>query len=364
MLPPPDDITKLIEEDKDQNTTGFPLTLPQDFSISIFASDLEGARVIVQDGLGNFWLSRTKEGIISQLIVRDGEVAEQHDIFKDLKRPHGLAVDPQDPFLLYFAEEDKISKVRLYSEGEPELIKALPEGGRHFTRTLMFGPDDKLYVSIGSSCDACQEEDNLRAKIFVMDRDGSGFEEFASGLRNAVFMDIEPITGKIWATEMGRDFLGDDLPPDEINIIEEGNDYGWPTCYGKNVHDEVFDAKTYDIYPCTEPEKIQSHIDLPAHSAPLGLAFIPEEGWPEEYWYDLLVAYHGSWNRTEPTGYKVVRHRLDGEGNYLGEEDFISGWLSEEGALGRPVDILTQVGGIMYITDDKAGVVYKITYSK
>jgi len=195
-----------------------------------------------------------------------------------------------------------------------------------------------------------------------MKKDGSDFKEFARGLRNTVFFRWSYIDGKMWATEMGRDNLGDDLPPDEINIIKQEGDYGWPICYGKNIHDSGFDKNVYIRDPCAD--KIPSYIDLQAHSAPLGLAFVPEEGWPQDYWYNLFVTYHGSWNRSEPTGYKVVRIKLDDKGNYLGTEDFITGWLTKSGALGRPVDILVQPGGIMYITDDKAGVIYKVTYEE
>jgi len=322
------------------------------------------------DGNGNLWVSQTKEGQISLLEIKDGEVINQSTPFRSLKNPHGLAFDPQDPFLLYFAEEDSITKVRTYSEDRGGKIADLPSGAGHFTRTLGFGPDNRLYVSIGSSCNVCSEKDNRRAKIFSMNKDGSDFKEFASGLRNAVFFTWSYIDGRMWATEMGRDWLGDDLPPDEINIVEKGKWYGWPWFYGKNVED-------YDFSPRSRPSFVEepelSYIDLPAHSAPLGLAFVPEDppsheatdgqgGWPEEYWYDLLVAYHGSWNRAEPTGYKVVRVKLDDQGNYLGIEDFISGWLTKDGALGRPVDILLQPGGIMYLSDDKAGVIYKITH--
>jgi len=153
---------------------------------------------------------------------------------------------------------------------------------------------------------------------------------------------------------MGRDLLGDDMPPDEINIIEEGKNYGWPVCYGKNIHDTDFDHNTYVRNPCMEPFETPSHIDIPAHSAPLGLAF---------YKNDLLVAYHGSWNRSVPTGYKIVKMNLDANGNYLGQEDFISGWLQEGNALGRPVDILADRGRI-FISDDKAGVIYLVEEDK
>ena len=182
----------------------------------------------------------------------------------------------------------------------------------------------------------------------------------------------------MWATEMGRDLLGDDIPPDEINIIEEGKNYGWPNCYGKNIHDDNFDKNTYIRNPCMEPFETGSHVDLQAHSAPLGLAFVPEwgidsnmcfegleaacgGGFPDEYWNDLIVAYHGSWNRTNPTGYKLVRVKMDDYGNSIGVEDFITGWLGPKGVLGRPVDVKFH-NGALYVSDDKAGVIYKIEY--
>jgi glucose/arabinose dehydrogenase len=339
------------------------LTLPPGFSFSLVTDKVSGARVMAMDGFGNLWISRTSEGIVSLVEMENGRAKNVSDIFRVLNRPHGLAIDPQDPFILYIAETDKISKVRIYSEGELRKIADLPGGGGHFTRTIGFGPDGRLYVSIGSSCNVCNEADDRRAKIFVMEKDGSNFQEYARGLRNSVFFTWSYVDGRMWATEMGRDLLGDDLPPDEINIIEESKNYGWPICYGKNIHDTEFDKNTYIRNPCMEPFEIPSYIDIPAHSAPLGLAFVPEEGWPEEYWYDLLVAYHGSWNRSEPTGYKVVRMKLDARGNYSGTEDFIAGWLKNDNSvIGRPVDILVQPGGVMYLSDDKAGAIYRIAY--
>ncbi|HEY9072488.1 MAG TPA: PQQ-dependent sugar dehydrogenase, partial [Desulfobaccales bacterium] len=208
-------------------------------------------------------------------------------------------------------------------------------------------------------CNVCVEQDWRYAKILMANADGSDLKTFASGLRNSVFMAAHPLTGLIWATEMGRDWLGDNLPPDEINLILEGKDYGWPYCYGKRVHDDQFDPQGLkrDFCQTTMP----SYIDIPAHSAPLGLAFFPAS-WPKPYRYDLLVAYHGSWNRTIPTGYKVVRYQLDEAGNFVGVDDFITGWLTPDGALGRPVDILITDDGEIYISDDKAGVIYRVVY--
>lgn len=366
---PPEDIAKLIG--RGSNSTGMPLVLPQGFSISVFAKDLAGARVMAFDREGNLWVSQTGKGVITMLEIRDGKVVRQRDILTGLRRPHGLAfdADPSQGSILYFAEEDKISRVAVGSAdgtiGKPEKIADLPSGGGHFTRSIGFGPDKRLYVSIGSSCNVCREEDPRRAAIYSLSKDGSDFKLFAKGLRNSVFFIWHPDTKKMWATEMGRDLLGDDTPPDEINIIKEGANHGWPICYGKNIHDADFDKNTYIRNPCMEPFETPSFIDIPAHSAPLGLAFIPRDlVWPEEYQGDLLVAYHGSWNRSTPTGYKIVRMTFNERGEYEGVEDFITGWLgaSKDDALGRPVDLVMGRDKALYVSDDKAGVIYKVTH--
>lgn len=357
---PSQDIANVLSK-PGENSTEMPLKLPDNFSIGIFAKNLPGARVMAFDGFGNMWVSRTSAGVITTLELEDGKVVRQNDVFRDLDNPHGLAFDPQNNNLLYYAEEGKITRVALYSDDPGKKIADLPtKGGGHFTRTLGFGPDDRLYVSIGSSCNVCDETDEKRAAIYSMNKDGSDFRKFASGLRNTVFFIWSYVDGKIWGTDMGRDLLGDEIPPDEINVIEDGKNYGWPICYDDNVHDARFDKRQYFQDPCYD--KIKPQIKLPAHSAPLGLAFVPEEGWPEDMRHDLIVAFHGSWNRSEPTGYKLVRIKLDNDGNYEGMEDFISGWLQSGSALGRPVDVLIQPGGVMYVSDDKAGVIYKITY--
>jgi glucose/arabinose dehydrogenase len=192
---------------------------------------------------------------------------------------------------------------------------------------------------------------NVRAKQPVL-------MPFATGLRNAIFMTENPITHELIVTEMGRDYLGDTTPPDEINIVTKGGNYGWPVCYGKNIHDREFDDQP--INPCREPFALPSFIDLPAHSAPLGLAYIPE-GWSEAWAGNIMVALHGSWNSTQPVGYSLVRLIVDPEGRYYGSEDVVSGWLAEKETLGRPVAVLAdQSGEQMYISDDKAGAVYTL----
>ena len=346
-----------------------PLNLPQHFSLGIFAKNLRGARVMALDSLGNMWVSQTNQGTVSKLTINNGHLKEQKVVFSGLKRPHGLAFDPQDSNILYIAEETRISKTTISTDKPAVLEKIinLPVGGNHFTRSLVFSPDGRLYVSIGSTCNVCVENNDRYAAIYSLNKDGSDFKLVAKGLRNSVFLIWNDKDKSIWATEMGRDLLGDNIPPDEINIInpkaESADNFGWPICYGQNIHDTIFDKNTYFRNPCQAPFEKPSQIDLQAHSAPLGLAFVRgNSGWPKEYEDNLLVAFHGSWNRSVATGYKVVRLILDTSGKLIRQEDFISGWRTKEGVLGRPVDIIFDSTGSLYISDDKAGVIYKVFY--
>ena len=378
LLPPAVDIGKIVPQTTNTPPSVPPLKgegtktglqMPDGFSVSVFAKNLPGARVMIIDKDGNIWLSQTGQGKVSKLTIKDGNLVKQTTVLSGLKNPHGLAFDPNDSNLLYIAEETKISKTTISADGVGPLTKIidLPPKGNHFTRTLGFGPDGRLYFSIGSTCNVCHEDDPRYASVWSMKKDGSDFKEVAGGLRNSVFFVFKD--GKMWATEMGRDLLGDDIPPDEINIIDTNAkdilNFGWPNCYGKNIHDDAFDKNTYIRNPCMEPFEKESHIDIPAHSAPLGLAFVSANAsWPRDYKNDLLVAYHGSWNRSVPTGYKVVRYHLDSAGNMLDVSDFLSGWIKGKAADGRPVDIIFDQNGKMYVSDDKAGVVYQIEYVK
>jgi glucose/arabinose dehydrogenase len=340
------------------------LRVPDGFKIEVYAENLPSARVIAVDMFGNLWVSQMREGKVS-LLSRDsdGKIIAG-TILQDLKNPHGLAFHPDHAFKLFIAEEHQIISLPTYSDGGPEFVAPLSGGGSHVSRTIGFGPDKRLYVSIGSTCNVCNEKDIRRAAILRGGSNGEDLSVFAKGLRNTVFFTWRD-DGKMFGADMGRDYLGDDLPPDEINILKEGN-FGWPICYGKNIHDSEFDKNVYIRNPCMEPFEIGSYIDIPAHSAPLGLAFIPKNSqWPKEYWGDLLVAYHGSWNRSVPTGYKVVRYEFDDKGEYTGKvSDFVTGFLTASGeVLGRPVDIKVSPEGFAYISDDYAGVIYKIKYA-
>ncbi len=345
------------------NTTGLDLKYPEELSISTFAKNLDGPRDLLILPHDQLLVSLPSKGQVVTFVNNDSDGASDRTlpIASGLNRPHGLAFTNNK---LYVAETDKVS-IFDYAPGDAQasnkkVLFELPSGGNHWTRSLLI-KGDKLYTSTGSTCNVCNESDLRRASVMVSSLDGSNLRTFASGLRNSVFLTIHPQSGKIWATEMGRDLLGDNLPPDEINILEDGNDYGWPYCYGKNIHDKKFDAAKYSSpTPCEYLNKTISHIDLPAHSAPLGLAFIPSS-WPSTYQGQLLIAYHGSWNRSVPTGYKISLINIDLAGEKVGESDFISGWLTGNKKLGRPVDLEFNSKGTLYISDDQSGTIYSVT---
>lgn len=370
----PEEVNNNVGEVK--SLPGFEL--PDGFSLSIFAKDVPGARVMELDPVNNILVSETDGGKIVALLDKDfdGVAEEQKVLASGLNKPHGLAMSCRNPggsCFLYVAEENALSRYEYNSEtpslGTKEKLMDIASSAtdRHFTRSLLFlasPEEDTLLISVGSSCDVCNEKDTDHAAVLFYNVKTKEHGIYATGLRNATFMTLDPVSGKVFASEMGRDNLGDNLPPDEINIIEKGKNYGWPYCYGKNIRDTKF---SQDLrLRCTEGTgESPSFIDLQAHSAPLGLSFIPEEGWPEDYWYDLLVAYHGSWNRSEPTGYKIIRLKMSAKGVYEGAEDFISGWLTTGGKkTGRPVDIKVFSGGVAYISDDSSGVIYRLARTK
>src|SRR3989344_271311 len=256
---------------------------------------------------------------------KDGVADQATAVLTNLHLPHGIAFYNN---YLYVAEEGKVARYAYLGDsnlGAREVIVTdLQTAGEHLSRTIGFSPSGKMYISMGSSCNVCEQSNSHFATIREYNADGTGGRVFATGLRNTVGFTFNPSTAEIWGTDNGRDYLGDNLPPDEINIIKDGGNYGWPNCYGKNIHDTDFDKNTYiALYPplpCGDKEP--SLFDLQAHSAALGLRFITAQF--SSLWQgDLLVAYHGSWNRSQYTGYKVVR--LDVEGNsVIGEYDFIS----------------------------------------
>lgn len=338
------------------NDTDFPITLPDGFKIDLVASGLPDARVIQFDPTGNLWVSQTKSGVIAKISLdANGAETSRKQVFTGLNRPSGFVFDPDNADIMYIGEENKVIKTTISHPTDRTTLMTLPAGAGHFTRSLGIGPDQKLYTTIGSSCNVCTESSDKRASMWVMDRDGKNQRRFAHGLRNTVFFTWHK--GELWGNDMGRDLLGDNLPPDEVNVLKDGKDYGWPNCYGQKVLDTKFSSSQSAKDRCAASEP--SRINLQAHSAPLGLAFIDNTAWPADWKGDLLIAYHGSWNRSTPTGYKIVRQKLSADNQPEGEVDFVTGWLSGNSALGRPVDLKFH-SSTLYVSDDKSGVIYSI----
>jgi glucose/arabinose dehydrogenase len=287
-----------------------------------------------------------------------GTAGETKVIIEGLDHPHSLAFYHG---FLYVGEIPRVSKFtlgeqRLFAE-DGQTAVTLPLGGRHFTRTIAFGPDGKMYISIGSTCDACEEKDERYATICRANPDGSGFEIYARGLRNAVGIAFRQGSGDLWASCNGRDYLGEDLPPECFYKIQQGKDYGWPYSYslkGKIVPDPELGKK--GVRQTGSPI-----FEYQAHTAPLGIAFYQGDAFPEKYRTGLFICFHGSWNRTIPVGYKVVYVPLKGDkpGKPV---DFLWGFLQNGERIGRPVELLNGPHGELFVSDDHGGRIFKVTY--
>lgn len=335
--------------------------LPPGFGISVFVEGLRGPRMMTLGPDGQIYVAERGAGRIVRLPDqdRDGVADSVETAAEELNAPS--SIDFYMDGSLYVGETTRILRLSdpdgdgVFQEQEV-FIDGLPSGG-HNTRTVLFSPDwEYLFVSIGSSCNVCVEEDPRRATIMRYRPDGSGGEIYATGLRNAVGIAFRPGTGELWATNNGRDWLGDNQPPETVYHVEEGDDAGWPRCHSGRIVDPEY-GEPDACEGVAEPV-----IEMQAHAAPLGLTFYTGKQFPESYRGDLFVAFHGSWNRTVPTGYKVVRAPL--QDNEIGPlQDFAVGWLREDGSKwGRPVDVLTGPDGSLLISDDGNGFVYRVFY--
>ena len=338
------------------------LHLPDGFTVSIYADNVPNARSLALGDNGVVFVGTGREGKV--YAVRDGDndgVAEQHYVITDnLTMPNGVAFKDG---ALYVAEISRIIRFddivrQLAKPPKPVAIyDKFPSDTHHGWKYLRFGPDGKLYTAVGAPCNICQPDKDIYASLVRLNADGSDFEIIAHGIRNTVGFDWQPETNALFFTDNGRDYLGDDSPPDELNHWSvKGEHFGYPYCHGGDIQDPEFgaDKKCKEFTPPAWKFK--------AHIAPLGLRFYQGKQFPLEYKNQLFVAQHGSWNRTEPQGYRVVLVKFN-QDKPIAEQDFISGWLTKDGdVLGRPVDILTLPDGSLLISDDKLGVIYKVSY--
>ena len=347
------------------------ISLPDGFKIDIYASDVENARSMTISPSGTVFVGNRKADNVFALMDndKDGKVDKKYLITdKLINMPNGVVFHNGD---LYVAEVnkiwlfkdveknlEKIDDVGYYPE-EPILISdKFPSDKHHGWKYISIGPDNKLYVPVGAPCNICESKDEIYSTITRMDLDGKNQEIYARGVRNTVGFTWHPETGEMWFTDNGRDMLGDNYPPCELNRVQvSGKHYGYPYCHGSDISDPEFGSK----YPCDDFVKPVQN--LGPHVAPLGVKFYDGNMFPDEYKGDIFIAEHGSWNRTKKIGYRITRVKIENNKS-LGYEPFIDGWLEKEknDAWGRPVDIIFLDDGSMLISDDYANVIYRVTY--
>ena len=336
------------------------IELPEGFHIRIYAEGVTGARSMSLSPDGTLFVGTRPSGRVYALRDEDGDHKAERVIVlaRGLNNPNGVAVKNGD---LYVAEINRILRYRnieaqLDNPPQPEIVNdAFPTDRSHGWKFIRFGPDGLLYVPVGAPCNICNRGDPY-ASIGKLDANGT-FRIIARGIRNTVGFDWHPETGELWFTDNGRDRMGDDVPPDELNrITADGQHFGYPYCHGASIADPVFG----DQRSCGE--FIAPVQNLGPHVAALGMRFYTGNMFPEEYHNQIFIAEHGSWNRSSKIGYRVTLVRLNGN-RAVSYEPFAEGWLQGESNWGRPVDVLVMPDGSLLVSDDQAGLIYRISYS-
>ncbi|MEA2576115.1 MAG: hypothetical protein QOH93_3413 [Chloroflexia bacterium] len=337
------------------------ITVPDGFEVNIYASGLRGPRLMDVGPDGTLFVAERDGGRVVALPDKnsDGRADASITVVDSLTRPNSVFVYSGTVIV---GEQGQISQATLgadYKATERKvLVPDLPSGGIHNSKTAVVGSDGRLYVAMGSTCNVCEENDKRRAAVSVYGLNGSVGDVFARGLRNAVGLAVNPWTGEVWASNNGRDLMGDDVPPETVYALKQGGDYGWPRCYAGRLPDPDLGKSANACDGVEAPA-----VEMQAHMAPLGIAFYQDGNFPAPYNDSLYVALHGSWNRSSKVGYKVMRVPLKA-GRVAGEAvDFATGFLSPEDLVtGRPAGVAVGKDGSLCISDDKAGFIYRVSW--
>jgi glucose/arabinose dehydrogenase len=352
----PDLVQVNVADPSGFGVSGRTLLAPPGYSVTVVGANLGEPRFMTFDEAGNLLVAAMADGIVYRYPYADGKLGEPETLITGLQQPSSVALfKADDGEYLYVGETPQISRYRYDPNGaagdQEVVIPDLPTDG-HATRTVIFGPDGKLYLSVGSSCNICVEQNPIRAAISVANPDGSGLQVFAKGLRNAVGLAFQPGGNNLWATVNERDNQGNEIPPDLVTIVTQGANYGWPDCQPPDAKPQEQGADCSNITPPT--------VGIQAHSAPLGLAFLDGDGVPADLNGDLVVVQHGSWNRQPPAPPKLLLIEFK-NGQPVGAHDFVTGWQDDAGnRWGRPAGVVLAPDGALIVSDDDAGLLYRI----
>lgn len=338
------------------------LRMPPGFHISLVTGRVPKARSLAVGAKGTIYAGTRQDGTVFEVIDADGDwrADKVNRLVEGLFSPNGVAFRDGT---LYIAEIHRLSKIERVEERATDehvptttVAEVFPLKQHHGWKFIRFGPDGKLYVPVGAPCNVCAVEDPY-GTIHRINPDGTGLEVFAHGVRNSVGFDWDPATGELWFTDNGRDGLGDDAPPDELNHAPTaGLNFGFPGCHGGDLIDPKVGAAG-DCERAVRPAQ-----KLGPHVAALGMRFYNGTMFPPDYRGQIFIAEHGSWDRSEPIGYRITLVRRDAAGKPVSYEPFIEGWLADDGPWGRPVDLEFLPDGSMLISDDLAGAIYRVTY--
>ncbi|SHK86683.1 PQQ-dependent sugar dehydrogenase [Hymenobacter psychrotolerans] len=343
------------------------LKAPAGFTVSAYAEGLDMPRMLALAPNGDLYVSNRVKGTV--ILLRDANKDGKVELTKQVaQKPHlhGLALKDGK---LYMAAVRELYVADVQADGslsEPKLLyKDLPDAGQHANRTLQFGPDGKLYLSVGSTCNACDEDNPENATLLQVNTDGSGRTVYATGLRNTIGFDWHPTTKALFGMDHGIDWLGDEDQQEELNQLKQGGHYGWPSIIADGKPYPANKPKSGESYEQFDAKAVRPLLLYKAHSAPLGLVFNRSKQLPAEYQNTAFVTMHGSWNRAQPSGYKIVRVRFNEQGQPQQFEDFVTGWLVEndKSEFGRPCAIVQAPDGSLLVSDDDNGVIYRVAYT-